>query len=152
MALKIGDKAPDFNLKNTNGEEVSLTELKGKRVILYFYPKDDTPGCTVEACNFRDDYNLYQEKDAVILGVSRDGEESHIKFTEKFDLPFTLLSDEDHSVAEKYGAWGEKSMYGRKYMGILRNTYVIDDEGKIEMIFEKVKPKDHSKEILELIK
>ena len=152
MALKIGDKAPDFNLKNTNGEEVSLTGLKGKRVILYFYPKDDTPGCTVEACNFRDDYDLYQEKDAVILGVSRDGEESHKKFTEKFDLPFTLLSDEDHSVAEKYGAWGEKSMYGKKYMGILRNTYVIDDEGKIEMIYEKVKPKDHSKEILELIK
>lgn len=152
MALKIGDRAPDFNLKNTNGEEVSLTGLKGKRVILYFYPKDDTPGCTVEACNFRDDYNLYQEKDAVILGVSRDGEESHKKFTEKFDLPFTLLSDEDHSVAEKYGAWGEKSMYGRKYMGIFRNTYVIDDEGKIEMIYEKVKPKDHSKEILELIK
>lgn len=152
MALKIGDKAPDFNLKNTNGEEVSLTGLKGKRVILYFYPKDDTPGCTVEACNFKDDYDLYQEKDAVILGVSRDGEESHKKFTEKFDLPFTLLSDEDHSVAEKYGAWGEKSMYGKKYMGILRNTYVIDDEGKIEMIYEKVKPKDHSKEILELLK
>ncbi len=152
MVLKIGDRAPDFILKNTIGEDVSLAGLKGKRVILYFYPKDDTPGCTVEACNFRDDYDLYQEKDAVILGVSRDGEESHKKFTEKFDLPFTLLSDEDHSVAEKYGAWGEKSMYGRKYMGILRNTYVIDDEGKIEMIFEKVKPKDHSKEILELIK
>ena len=152
MALKIGDKAPEFNLKNTIGEEVSLAGLKGKRVILYFYPKDDTPGCTVEACNFKDDYDLYQEKDAVILGVSRDGEESHKKFTEKFDLPFTLLSDEDHSVAEKYGAWGEKSMYGKKYMGILRNTYVIDDEGKIEMIYEKVKPKDHSKEILELLK
>ena len=152
MALKIGDKAPDFNLKNTIGEEVSLAGLKGKRVILYFYPKDDTPGCTVEACNFRDDYDLYQEKDAVILGVSRDGEESHKKFTEKFDLPFTLLSDEDHSVAEKYGAWGEKSMYGRKYMGIIRNTYVIDVEGKIEMIYEKVKPKDHSREILELLK
>lgn len=152
MALKIGDKAPDFNLKNINGEEVSLAGLKGKRVILYFYPKDDTPGCTVEACNFRDDYDLYQEKDAVILGVSRDGEESHKKFTEKFDLPFTLLSDEDHSVAEKYGAWGEKSMYGRKYMGIIRNTYVIDAEGKIEKIYEKVKPKDHSREILELIK
>ena len=91
MALKIGDKAPDFNLKNTNGEEVSLSGLKGKRVILYFYPKDDTPGCTVEACNFRDDFDLYQEKDAVILGVSRDGEASHKKFTEKFDLPFTLL-------------------------------------------------------------
>ena len=152
MALKIGDKAPDFNFKNTIGEEVSLAGLKGKRVILYFYPKDDTPGCTVEACNFRDDYDLYQEKDAVILGVSRDGEESHKKFTEKFDLPFTLLSDEDHSVAEKYGAWGEKSMYGRKYMGIIRNTYVIDVEGKIEIIYEKVKPKDHSGEILELLK
>ena len=152
MALKIGDKAPDFNLKNTKGEEVSLSGLKGKRVILYFYPKDDTPGCTVEACNFRDDFDLYQEKDAVILGVSRDGEASHKKFTEKFDLPFTLLSDEDHSVAEKYGAWGEKSMYGRKYMGIIRNTYVIDAEGKIEMIYEKVKPKDHSREILELLK
>lgn len=151
MNLNIGDKAPDFNLKDQSGNDVSLDSLKGKRVILYFYPKDDTPGCTVEACNFRDDFSLYTDRDTVILGVSPDGEQSHQKFIKKFDLPFSLLCDEDHSVAEKYGAWGEKNMYGRKYMGIIRTTVQIDQDGTIEKIYEKVKPKNHSKEILETL-
>jgi len=151
MNLNIGDKAPDFNLKDQNGNDVSLDSLKGKRVILYFYPKDDTPGCTVEACNFRDDFSLYADRNTVILGVSPDGEQSHQKFIKKFDLPFSLLCDEDHSVAEKYGAWGEKNMYGRKYMGIIRTTVQIDKDGIIEQVYEKVKAKIHSKEILDTI-
>ncbi len=151
MNLNIGDKAPDFNLKDQNGNDVSLDSLKGKRVILYFYPKDDTPGCTVEACNFRDDFSLYTDRNTVILGVSPDGEQSHQKFIKKFDLPFSLLCDEDHSVAEKYGAWGEKNMYGRKYMGIIRTTVQIDKDGIIEQVYEKVKAKIHSKEILDTI-
>lgn len=151
MNLNIGDKAPDFNLKDQNGNDVSLDSLKGKRVILYFYPKDDTPGCTVEACNFRDDFSLYADRNTVILGVSPDGEQSHQKFIKKFDLPYSLLCDEDHSVAEKYGAWGEKNMYGRKYMGIIRTTVQIDKDGKIEQVYEKVKAKIHSKEILDTI-
>lgn len=149
MNLTVGDNAPEFNLKDQNGNDISLSGLKGKRVILYFYPKDDTPGCTVEACNFRDDFSLYTDSDTVILGVSPDGEQSHQKFIKKFDLPFSLLCDEDHSVAEKYGAWGEKSMYGRKYMGIIRTTVQIDKDGKVEKVYEKVKAKDHSKEVLE---
>ena len=151
MNLNIGDKAPDFNLKDQNGDDVSLSSLKGKRVILYFYPKDDTPGCTIEACNFRDDFSLFTDRNTVILGVSPDGEQSHQKFIKKFDLPFSLLCDEDHSVAEKYGAWGEKNMYGRKYMGIIRTTVQIDKDGMIEQIYEKVKAKIHSKEILDII-
>jgi len=148
MSLKVGDKAPDFSLRDQNGNSVSLDGYLGKKVIVFFYPKDDTPGCTVEACNFRDDFELYEEKNAVLLGISKDGEESHQKFISKFDLPFTLLCDEDHAVAEAYGAWGEKSMYGRKYMGIVRTTVVVDAEGNVEQIYEKVKPKDHSKELL----
>jgi len=141
MDLKIGDKAPDFNLKDQDGNQISLSSLRGKKLILYFYPKDDTSGCTVEACNFRDDFSIYVDKDAVILGVSPDGEKSHRKFREKFDLPFSLLCDEDHSIAEKYGAWGEKNMYGRKYMGIIRTTVLIDRDGTIEKIYERVRPK-----------
>ncbi|TFB12462.1 thioredoxin-dependent thiol peroxidase [Candidatus Marinimicrobia bacterium MT.SAG.4] len=148
MSLKVGDKAPDFSLRDQNGNSVSLDGYLGKKVIVFFYPKDDTPGCTVEVCNFRDDFELYEEKNAVLLGISKDGEESHQKFISKFDLPFTLLCDEDHAVAEAYGAWGEKSMYGRKYMGIVRTTVVVDAEGNVEQIYEKVKPKDHSKELL----
>ena len=151
MNLNIGDKAPDFNLKDQNGNDVSLESLKGKRIILDFYPKDDTPGCTFEACNFRDDFSLYTDKNTVILGVSPDGEQSHQKFIKKFDLPFSLLCDEDHSVAEKYGAWGEKNMYGRKYMGIVRTTVQIDKDGLIEQVYEKVKVRIHSEEILETI-
>lgn len=151
MSIKIGDNAPNFSLKDQNGNAVSLDSFLGKKVILFFYPKDDTPGCTVEACNFRDDFEIYEEKNAVLLGISKDGEESHRKFISKFNLPFSLLCDEDHAVAEEYGAWGEKSMYGRKYMGIIRSTVVVDTEGKVEQLFEKVKPKDHSKELLELL-
>ncbi|MCH9047750.1 MAG: thioredoxin-dependent thiol peroxidase [Proteobacteria bacterium] len=148
MSFKVGDKAPNFTLRDQNGNNVSLDSFLGKKVIVFFYPKDDTPGCTVEACNFRDDFEFYEEKNAVLLGISKDGEESHKKFISKFDLPFTLLCDEDHAVAEAYGAWGEKSMYGRKYMGIIRTTVVVDADGRVEQIFEKVKPKDHSKELL----
>jgi len=148
MNLKVGDKAPGFSLRDQNGNSVSLDGYLGKKVIVFFYPKDDTPGCTVEVCNFRDDFELYEEKNAVLLGISKDGEESHKKFISKFNLPFTLLCDEDHAVAEAYGAWGEKSMYGRKYMGIVRTTVVVDAEGNVEQIYEKVKPKDHSKELL----
>ena len=151
MSIKIGDNAPNFSLKDQNGNAVSLDSFLGKKVILFFYPKDDTPGCTVEACNFRDDFEIYEEKNAVLLGISKDGEESHRKFISKFNLPFSLLCDEDHAVAEEYGAWGEKSMYGRKYMGIIRSTIVVDTEGKVEQLFEKVKTKDHSKELLELL-
>ena len=151
MSLKVGDKSPEFSLKDQNGERVALNSFRGKKVIVFFYPKDDTPGCTIEACKFRDDFELYEEKNAVILGVSKDGEESHRKFISKFDLPFRLLCDEDHAVAELYGAWGEKSMYGRKYMGIIRTTVVVNADGMIENIFEKVKPKGHSEELLELL-
>ena len=151
MSLKVGDNAPNFSLRDQNGNSVSLDSFLGKKVIVFFYPKDDTPGCTVEACNFRDDFEMYEEKNAVLLGISKDGEESHKKFISKFDLPFRLLCDEDHAVAEAYGAWGEKSMYGRKYMGIIRTTVVVDADGKVEQIFEKVKPKDHSKELLEML-
>jgi len=148
MSLKVGDKAPDFSLRDQNGNSVSLEGYLGKKVIVFFYPKDDTPGCTVEVCNFRDDFELYEEKNAVLIGISKDGEESHKKFISKFNLPFKLLCDEDHAVAEAYGAWGEKSMYGRKYMGIVRTTVVVDAGGNVEQIYEKVKPKDHSKELL----
>ena len=148
MSFKVGDKAPDFSLRDQNGNIVSLDSFLGKKVIVFFYPKDDTPGCTIETCNFRDDFELYEEKNAVLLGISRDGEESHRKFISKFNLPFTLLCDEDHAVADAYGAWGEKSMYGRNYMGIIRTTVVVDTDGKVEQVFEKVKPKVHSKELL----
>ncbi len=151
MSLKVGDKSPEFSLKDQNGERVALNSFRGKKVIVFFYPKDDTPGCTIEACKFRDDFELYEEKNAVILGVSKDGEESHRKFISKFDLPFRLLCDENHAVTELYGAWGEKSMYGRKYMGIIRTTVVVNTDGMIENIFENVKPKSHSEELLELL-
>ena len=149
--LQVGDLAPDFTMDSDKDDSVSLQDLRGNTVVLYFYPKDDTSGCTVEVCNFRDDFELYEEKDAVLLGISKDGEESHRNFISKFDLPFNLLCDEDHAVAEEYGAWGEKNMYGRKYMGIVRTTVVVDTDGNVEKIFEKVKPKDHSKDLLEML-
>ena len=142
MALKIGARAPDFKLLNERGEQIKLSSFKGKRVILYFYPKDDTPGCTKQACGFRDNYATIQNADALVLGISPDSVESHAKFIKKFNLPFTLLSDPDHVVAEKYGAWGEKSMYGKKYMGIIRSHIVIDENGKIADIQIGIKPED----------
>jgi peroxiredoxin Q/BCP len=146
--LKEGAKAPAFSLPADDGSTVALKDLKGKQVVLYFYPKDDTSGCTVEACEFRDAWASVKKKGAVVLGVSPDGVASHGKFRKKFTLPFPLLADEDHAVAEAYGVWGEKSMYGRKYFGILRTTFVIDEAGRVAKVFEKVKPKGHAAEVL----
>ena len=146
--LKVGDKAPEFTALNDAGDKVSLKDLRGKKVVLYFYPKDDTPGCTKEACDFRDSMAPLKKKDAVVLGVSPDSIKSHQKFKAKFDLPFPLLADEDHKIAESYGAWGEKSMYGKKYMGIIRSTFLIDEKGKIAEVYEKVRVDGHVDDIL----
>lgn len=144
--------APDFELPDENGKLHKLSDYKGKNVLLYFYPKDDTTGCTTEACEFRDDYDEYEKAGVIILGVSPDSSKSHKKFKEKYDLPFVLLADEDHQVCEIYGVWGEKSMYGKKYYGVMRTTFLIDKEGKLVEIFEKVKPKGHSQQILSVLK
>ena len=149
--VKEGIKAPDFKLKDAEGKEHSLSDYKGKNVIVYFYPRDDTPGCTIEACNFRDDFSKYKQKGAVILGISPDDSESHQKFTDKFKLPFTLLSDPDRKVIKEYGAWGDKVSFGQKKMGLIRSTVLIDKAGKIKKRFGKVNVKDHSQEILELL-
>ncbi|HIH15207.1 MAG: peroxiredoxin Q/BCP [archaeon GW2011_AR17] len=149
--LKEGTEAPDFQLKDAKGKECTLSQYKGKKVILYFYPKDDTPGCTKEACDFRDNIGIVANKKAVVLGISADSEASHGKFTQKFGLPFTLLSDPEKKVIQAYKAWGEKSMYGRKYMGIFRTTYVIDEKGKILKSFENVKVPGHVEEVLSLL-
>jgi peroxiredoxin Q/BCP len=150
--LKEGDKAPDFKLQSDSGEKISLQQFRGdKEIILYFYPKDNTPGCTKEACSFRDHLTQIQNKDAVVLGVSPDSVKSHRNFKQKQNLNFTLLSDPGHKVAEAYEAWGEKSMYGKKYMGILRSTFVIGKDGHIKKVFEKVKPADHAKEVLDIL-
>lgn len=139
-APTVGAMAPDFELATDKGETLKLSDLRGKRVILYFYPKDDTPGCTTQACGFRDNYPVIEEKNAVVLGLSPDGVKSHAKFRTKFDLPFTLLADEEHRVADLYGVWVEKSMYGKKYMGVERSHFVIDENGKIIDAQVKVKP------------
>ena len=149
--LKVGDKAPAFSLKNTAGETVKLSDYQGEKVVLYFYPKDDTPGCTKEACGFRDDHAVLQQRGIEVIGVSADGQASHQKFTEKYALPFSLLSDTDHAVMEKYGAWGEKNMYGKIVQGVLRSTFVIDEQGKIAHIFRKVKTDTHSQDVLKVI-
>jgi peroxiredoxin Q/BCP len=146
--LKEGTMAPDFRLPADGGGEVSLSDYRGKKVVLYFYPKDDTPGCTTEACNFRDDYSQILAAGAAVVGVSPDTVKSHDKFKVKYSLPFALLSDPDHRVAEIYGAWGEKKMYGKTYEGILRSTFIVDEEGKISKVFARVKPKNHSEEVL----
>ena len=146
--LTAGRKAPAFRLPADDGTTVSLRDLEGKPVVLYFYPKDDTSGCTTEACEFRDSWAAVRRRGAVVLGVSPDGVASHQKFKAKYQLPFPLLADTDHAVAEAYGAWGEKSMYGRKYFGILRTTVLIDRDGKVARVFEKVKPKGHAAEVL----
>jgi peroxiredoxin Q/BCP len=134
--------APDFALPADNGETVRLSDLRGRRVVLYFYPKDMTSGCTTQACGFRDNYPEITERNALILGISPDGVRSHVEFKTKYDLPFRLLADEDHAVAELYGAWGEKSMYGKKYMGIIRSHFVIDEDGRIIEVQHKVSPED----------
>ena len=138
----VGELAPDFELPTDNGDPLTLSTLRGKRVILYFYPKDDTSGCTTQACGFRDNYLNIEEKNALVLGISPDGVKSHTKFKTKYNLPFTLLADEEHQVAEAYGVWVEKSMYGKKYMGIQRSHFVIDEQGKIVDAQVKVKPEE----------
>ena len=150
--LNEGDLAPDFQLPASNGKTLSLKDFKGKNVVLYFYPKDDTPGCTVEACGFRDSIKKLESENTVVLGVSPDDEKNHEKFIKKFNLPFLLLSDTQKKMLESYGVWVEKSMYGKKYMGVARTTLVIDKDGRIARIFEKVKPEGHDKEVLETLK
>ena len=146
--LKIGDKAPNFMSKNQIGEEIELKSYKGKKVILYFYPRDNTPGCTAQACDLRDNKNLINKENYIVLGVSSDSEKSHQNFIKKFDLNFDLISDEDKSVHKLYGTWVEKNMYGKKYMGTARNTFIIDEDGIITDIITKVKTKEHSNQIL----
>lgn len=151
MPISAGIPAPAFTLPDEDGHNHSLSEYQGRPVVLYFYPKDDTPGCTKEACGFRDDYSVYQEAGVKILGISPDSSKSHTKFANKFDLPFTLLADTDHKVIELYGVWGKKKLFGREFTGVLRTTFLIGGDGKILKVFEKVKPANHSKEILAVL-
>ncbi len=149
--LKKGDKAPEFTARNQDGEEINLGDFRGKKVILYFYPKDDTPGCTAEACNFRDNYDSLTEKGLVVLGVSVDDETSHQKFIRKHSLPFTLLADTDKKIVEAYGVWVEKNMYGKKYMGVQRSTFLIDEAGDILEVIHKVDTKNSTAQIVALL-
>ncbi|GGF29180.1 thioredoxin-dependent thiol peroxidase [Echinicola rosea] len=148
MSLEVGNKAPDFEAKDQDGNTIKLSDYKGKKVVLYFYPKDNTPGCTAQACDLRDNYNALLDAGYVVLGISTDSEKSHKKFIEKHELPFPLIADEDKSVHELYNTWREKKNYGRTYMGTVRTTFVIDEEGNIADIIEKVKTKEHSNQIL----
>jgi len=147
--LQLGDLAPPIRAKDENGEWITLEELRGKKVVLYFYPKDDTPGCTAEACDLRDNYAKFIDQGFEVIGVSADSEKSHTSFKNKYKLPFRLISDTDKKVLEDYGAWGEKKMYGKSYMGIIRKTFIINEEGYIEKIIEKVNTKEHSKQIFD---
>lgn len=146
--LQAGDIAPDFASLDQDGNPIKLSSYKGKKVVLYFYPKDNTPGCTAESCNLRDNYDALIKQGYEVLGVSTDSEKSHRKFIDKHELPFSLIADTDKSVHEKFGTWGEKSMYGRKYMGTFRTTFIIDEDGKIEEVIQKVKTKEHTAQIL----
>ena len=148
MALKIGNKAPDFESINQNGDKVKLSDFIGKKVVLYFYPRDNTPGCTAQACNLKDNYKTLQKNRYTILGISKDSPKSHQKFINKYDLPFDLIADEDQNIHMKYGTWIEKSMYGKNYMGTARWTFLIDEKGNIENIIQKVKTKEHTSQIL----
>jgi peroxiredoxin Q/BCP len=148
MTLPAGIPAPDFELLDETNVPRKLSDFRGRNVVLYFYPADDTPGCTKEACNFRDDYSAYEKANIVILGVSPDTVKSHVKFKEKFQLPFPLLADEGHKICDLYGVWGPKKIVGREYEGVLRTTFLIDDNGKIVKVFEKVRPAEHSAEVL----
>lgn len=152
MPLAAGNKAPEFTLMNESGQEFRLSDYIGKTVLLYFYPKDDTPGCTKEACNFRDDYSEYDKAGVTILGISPDTSKSHAKFKAKFELPFTLLADPDHQIASAYGVWGRKKYMGREYDGILRTTFLIGPDSQIIKVFENVKPAEHSAEVLAELK
>ena len=148
MAVEEAGPAPDFTLTSDAGEQVTLSALRGKPVVLYFYPKDDTPGCTKQACGIRDVYGELERAGAVVLGVSPDGEESHAKFKAKYELPFTLLADTDHGVADAYGVWGEKTFAGKTYMGVHRSTFVIDADGNVASVFRDVKPDEHADQVL----
>ncbi len=152
MPISAGIPAPDFTLADETGQQHKLSDYRGKPVVLYFYPKDDTPGCTTEACSFRDGYSQYKQAGVVVLGVSPDSSKDHTKFKEKYSLPFTLLADVGHKVCDLYGVWGLKKMMGREYEGVLRTTFLIDAQGKIARVFEKVKPEGHSNEVLAALK
>jgi len=149
--VKEGKPAPDFELTSDEGTSVRLSELRGQPVVVYFYPKDDTPGCTTQACSIRDNYDAFGERGAVVLGISPDDESSHVKFKQKYGLPFTLLADPDHKVADQYGVWGERSLYGKKYMGIERSTFVIDAEGNVAKVMRRVKPDTHTQQVLDAL-
>jgi peroxiredoxin Q/BCP len=149
--IEEGKPAPDFELPSDSGETIKLSDLRGKPVVLYFYPKDDTPGCTTQACGIRDAYGEFEKAGAVVLGVSPDNEKSHGKFRDKYELPFTLLADTEHAVAEQYGVWGEKSFAGKKYMGVNRSTFVIDADGTVKRVLRDVKPKEHADDVLEAL-
>ena len=152
MILEAGNQAPDFELQDNQGDVRKLSDYAGQTVVVYFYPKDDTPGCTKEACSFRDSYQNFKTAGVEVIGISPDSVKSHSKFSEKHDLPFTLLSDPEHKVCEAYGVWGLKKFMGREYDGVLRTTFVIGPDGKIKKVFKNVKPADHSHEVLEAVK
>ena len=149
--LTEGSQAPDFTLTDETGTEVSLSQFRGKKAVVYFYPKDDTPGCTKEACGFRDNYDAILDKGAVVIGISADSEKSHDKFKSKYELPFYLLSDPEKKAIDAFGAWGEKKMYGKTYEGVMRYTFIIDEEGKVMKAFPKVKPAEHAAEVMEYL-
>jgi peroxiredoxin Q/BCP len=149
--VEEGKPAPDFELTSDSGETVRLSDLKGRPVVVYFYPRDDTPGCTAQACGIRDNYEAFGERGAVVLGISPDDESSHVKFKQKYGLPFTLLADPEHRVADQYGVWAERSMYGKTYMGIERSTFVIDSEGNVARVLRRVKPDTHAQQVLEAL-
>jgi peroxiredoxin Q/BCP len=146
--VEEGKPAPEFELKTDSGESVKLSDFRGKPVVLYFYPKDDTPGCTAQACGIRDSYEEFEQRGAVVLGISPDSETSHVKFKEKYGLPFTLLADPEHKVAEQYGTWVEKKNYGKSYWGVERSTFLIDSEGKLAKVLRRVKPDTHADDVL----
>ena len=150
--VEEGELAPDFELMSDAGERVRLSQLRGKPVVLYFYPRDDTPGCTTQACSIRDNYDVFQERGAVVLGVSPDEETSHVKFKQKYDLPFTLLADADHAVSEQYGVWAEKKYMGKTYMGVDRSTFVIAEDGTVKRVMHKVKPDTHADDVLQTLR
>jgi thioredoxin-dependent peroxiredoxin len=152
MPIQSGIQAPNFSLPDENNIPRQLSDYRGRPVVLYFYPKDDTPGCTTEACNFRDDYTAYAKANLVVLGVSPDSSKSHAKFKEKYSLPFSLLADDGHKVCDDYGVWGPKKNYGREYEGVLRTTFLIDSNGRISRVFENVRPAEHSAEVLDAAK
>ncbi|WP_028668579.1 thioredoxin-dependent thiol peroxidase [Runella zeae] len=148
MALQVGEKAPLFEAKDQNGNVVKLSDFEGKKVVLYFYPKDNTPACTAQACSLRDNYEALLAKGYVVLGVSIDDQKSHLKFATKYNLPFPILADPDHSLVEAFGVWGEKMLYGKKYMGTIRTTFIINEEGMIEDVITKVNTKNHAEQVL----